>query len=500
MPGQLARHEVRKLTPLAAGILAEFTDIVGPRGMVTDEAALAPYLAETRGRCRGTTPLVLLPASTAEVVAVMRVCTARHIGVVPQGGNTGLVGGAVPRTAAGRPEVVLSTRRLNRIRQIDPENFAITAEAGCILQQVQMAAAEVDRLFPLSLGAEGSCQLDGNISTNAGGTAVLRYGTMRDLVLGLEVVLPDGRVLDGLRSLRKDNSGYDLKHWFIGAEGTLGIVTAAVCKLFPRPRTVVTAWLAVPDVETAVRIQAAMRRELGDDLTAFEFANGLTLELVLKHIPGTVAPLATASPWHLLVEISTARDDASLPAQVEEFLARLQVDGLISDGVVASSGAQRDALWHLRHVMPEAQVRAGASIKHDVSVPITAMARFLDLAMAEASRRLPGVRFISFGHLGDGNVHFNLSQPVGADAATFLANRDEITRKTHEIAASLGGSFSAEHGVGLFKLDDLVRWRGGTALELMQTLKQAIDPLGIMNPGKVLAARHPGPSGDPGTS
>lgn len=500
MPRPKAWRKVRKLSLLTPEVLAGFEAIVGLQGMVTDASAMAPYLAESRGRCEGTTPLVLLPASTAEVSALLRTCSTHRIGVVPQGGNTGLVGGGVPRATAARPEVLVSARRLNRVRETDPRNFTITAEAGCVLQHLQAVAADHDRLFPLSLGAEGSCQLGGNISTNAGGTAVLRYGTMRDLVLGLEVVLPDGRILDGLRSLRKDNTGYDLKQLFIGAEGTLGFVTAATCKLFPLPRTVVTAWLGVPDVESAIRIYAAARRELGDDLTAFEFANALTVELVLRHIPGTVAPLSTATPWHLLVEIGTARNDPHLAGQVEGFLAGLQAQGLVTDGIIATSGAQREALWHLRHVMPEAQRKAGASIKHDVSVPVTAMARFLELAMAAARRRIPGVRFVSFGHLGDGNVHYNPLQPEGADAAAFLAHRDEVTRETHEIAASLGGSFSAEHGVGLFKVDELARWRGGAALELMQAVKQAIDPLGIMNPGKVLPARPPVPPALQGTS
>lgn len=476
--------------PLSPEVLAEFEAIVGARGMVTGSAAMASYLTEARGRCHGATPLILLPGNTAEVSALLRLCSARRIGVVPQGGNTGLVGGSVARSTASHTEVVISARRLNAVRTLDAENFTVTAEAGCVLQHLQQVAAAADRLFPLSLGAEGSCQLGGNISTNAGGTAVLRYGTMRDLVLGLEVVLSDGRVLDGLRSLRKDNTGYDLKQLFIGAEGTLGFVTAATCKLFPQPRTLVTAWLGVPDVDTAIRIYAAARRELGDDLTAFEFANGLTLDLVLQNIPGSSPPLSTASPWHLLIEVGTARHDAGLATQVENFLAGLQAAGQISDGVVATSGAQREALWRLRHSMPEAQKKAGASIKHDVSVPVTSMARFLDEAMAAATSLLPGVRFVSFGHLGDGNVHFNLSQPVGADAAAFLADRDAVSHRLHEIAMALGGSFSAEHGIGLFKVEELARWRSGTALELMQALKQALDPLGIMNPGKVLATRN----------
>jgi len=398
------------------------------------------------------------------------------------------VGGGVPCSTPDRPQVLISARRLNRIRAIDPQNFCITAEAGCVLATVQEAAAEVERLFPLSLGAEGSCQLGGNISTNAGGTAVLRFGTMRDLVLGLEVVLPDGRVLDSLRSLRKDNTGYDLKQLFIGAEGTLGFITAATCKLFPRPRTVVTAWLAVADVKMAIAVYVAARDQLGDDLTAFEFANRLTVEFVEKHISGGKSPLAVDSPWYLLLEVSTSRLDDALELQVQEFLVRLQATGHISDGVVAASGSQRKALWRLRHSMSEAQKKEGSSIKHDVSVPVASMAEFVVQATLAVEKLIPGVRVVAFGHLGDGNVHFNLSQPPGTDSVEFLARRSDVTHHVHEIAVGLGGSFSAEHGIGMLKVDELASWRGGVPLDLMQTVKRAIDPLGIMNPGKLFPA------------
>ncbi|MBN8280157.1 MAG: FAD-binding oxidoreductase, partial [Gammaproteobacteria bacterium] len=330
------------------------------------------------------------------------------------------------------------------------------------------------------------CQLGGNISTNAGGTAVLRFGTMRDLVVGLEVVLPDGRVLDALRALRKDNTGYDLKQLFIGAEGTLGFITAATCKLFPEPRRTVTAWLSLPSPEAAVATYAAARSELGDDLTAFEFASQLTLEMVVRHIPGARAPLGTASPWHVLLEVATPRDDAGLEAAVGEFLARQLQSGRVSDGVLAASGAQRDALWRLRHAMSEAQKKEGASIKHDISVPITRLPDFLARATSRMATLEPGVRAVAFGHLGDGNVHFNLSQPPGADAAAFLARWPELSREVHAIAMDLGGSFSAEHGIGALKVAELAHWRGGVAHDLMGSLKQALDPLGIMNPGKLL--------------
>jgi D-lactate dehydrogenase (cytochrome) len=474
------------LTTLTPEISAEFRAIVGPGGWLDGSADLAGYLTEWRGLFTGTTPLVLLPSSTGQVAEVLRLCARHRIGAVPQGGNTGLVGGAIPHATADRPEILVSTRRLNALRELDAANFSLTAEAGCVLASLQAAAAEAGCLFPLSLAAEGSCQLGGNISTNAGGTAVLRFGPMRDLVLGLEVVLPDGRVLDGLRSLRKDNTGYDLKQLFIGAEGTLGIITAATCKLFPLPRSVVTAWVTTPDVGSALRLHAAARDQLGDDLTAFEFASQFTLDLVLRHIAGSRAPVVTPGPWHLLIEVSTSRLDPGLGESVEQFLSRMQEAGLVSDGAVAASGAQRAALWQLRHSMSEAQKKEGASIKHDVSVPVARMEQFLAQATAAVNSLVPGVRFVAFGHLGDGNVHFNLSQPPGADPGVFLARWDEISHCVHGVANGLGGSFSAEHGIGALKVGELAHWRGSVALDLMRTIKRALDPLGIMNPGKVL--------------
>jgi len=476
------------LSATPSSLAAELRPIVGPAGFVDDPATLEGYLTEWRGLYRGVTPFALLPASTAQVAGILRVCAARGVGVVPQGGNTGLVGAAIPHSTPDRPQVLVSARRLNAIRSTDPENFTITVESGCVLSAVQSAAAAADRLFPLSLGAEGSCQIGGNIATNAGGTAVLRYGTMRDLVLGLEAVLPDGRVLDVLRSLRKDNTGYDLKQLFIGSEGTLGFITAATLKLFPRPRRVVTAWLGLPSAEAAVAVYAAARSELGDDLTACEFASAFTVDLVVRHVPGTRAPLADAAPWQLLLEVSTPRDDPGLDGAVEEFLARQQVAGLVSDATLATSGGQRDAFWRLRHGMSEAQKKEGASIKHDISVPVARMPDFLAQASAAAARLVPGVRVVAFGHLGDGNAHFNLSQPAGSDGPAFLARWAEISRHIHGIAMDHGGSFSAEHGIGALKVDELAHWRGGVPLGVMRAVKQALDPLGIMNPGKLFGA------------
>ena len=476
------------LTAALTRIAAELRSIVGPGGCLDVPESHEPFVTEWRGLYRGTTPLILLPASTEQVAAILRVCSANRIGVVPQGGNTGLVGGAIPHSSPERPQVLVSSRRLNAIRSVDPANFTITAEAGCILANLQAAAADAGRLFPLSLAAEGSCQLGGNISTNAGGTAVLRFGTMRDLVLGLEVVLPDGRVFNGLKSLRKDNTGYDLKQLFIGAEGTLGFITAATCKLFPQPRRVVTAWVATPTPAAAIKVYSAARSELGDDLTAFELASGLTVELVERHIAGTRLPLAGHSPWHILIEVSTPRDAPHLEDEVQEFLGRMQDHDLLTDGVVASSGSQREALWRLRHSMSEAQKKEGASIKHDVSVPVARVPDFLELATTAAGELVPGVRVVAFGHLGDGNIHFNLSQPVHADPGSFLARWDEISHRIHGIAAGLGGSFSAEHGIGELKVGELAHWRGGVPLDLMRSIKMALDPLGIMNPGKLFPA------------
>ncbi len=473
------------MTIASRAVLDQLRAVVGSAGHLETPEDLAPYLTEWRGLYQGSTPLMLMPASTAEVAAIIRLCAAHQISLVPQGGNTGLVGGAIPRTTAARTEILLSARRLTAIRSVDADNFSLTAEAGCTLASLQAAAEGAKRLFPLSLASEGSCQLGGAISTNAGGTAVLRFGTMRDLVLGLEVVLPDGRILEGLRSLRKDNTGYDLKQLFIGAEGTLGFITAATCKLFPRPRQILTAWVSVADVTSAVRLLGAAREQLGDQLTAFEFASGATLDLVLRHIPGTRNPLETDSPWHVLLELGCSTPANASDGLLEEFLAGMQEQGIITGGVVAQTGAQRNALWHLRHAMSEAQKHAGASIKHDVSVPIVSLAEFLERATRRVEGAVPGVRPVVFGHLGDGNVHFNLTQPAGADPAAFLGRWEELSRAVHEIAVDLGGSFSAEHGIGILKRDELAHWRG-VPVTVMRQIKQALDPLGIMNPGKLL--------------
>ncbi len=466
-------------------VLAELVAVTGESGVLTDPEGLEPYLTEWRGLYRGRTPAMFSPRTTAEAGAILRLCHKHRIGVVPQGGNTGLVGGAVPDSTPDQPQLLLSARRLTRIREIDADNYTITAEAGCTLADVQRAAEAADRYFPLSLAAEGSCQLGGNLSTNAGGTNVLRYGNARDLVLGLEVVLADGRIWDGLRGLRKDNTGYDLKQLFIGAEGTLGFITAATCKLFPRPRSVATAFVAIADAATAIALQSRARGRLGDQLVAFELINRLAIDFVLAHIPGTRDPLAAEYPWYVLLELASSGEDAD--RAMEAFLARELESGRLADGVVAASMAQRQALWHLRHSISEAQKKAGAGIKHDISVPVSRIGEFLSKAVPLVERRIPGVQVVTFGHLGDGNLHFNLNQPSGMAADAFLGLRERVSQDVHSVAVELGGSFSAEHGIGMLKRRDLARWRGGVELELMRSVKAALDPRGIMNPGKVLS-------------
>ena len=479
------------MTPAATGAattasdaLARIKDAVGAAGWTADANDMAPYLAEPRGLYHGRAAMVVRPANTAEVAAVVRLCAEAGIGIVPQGGNTGLVGGSVPYESGD--EIVLSLGRMNAVRALDAVNGTITVEAGCVLADVQAAAAAADRLFPLSLASEGSCQIGGTLSTNAGGNAVLRYGNARELVLGLEVVLADGGVWDGLRGLRKDNTGYDLKQLFIGAEGTLGVITAAVLKLFPRPREIGTALVAVPDPGAAVELFTRVREAAGEALTACELMPRIGLEFVLRHIPGNRDPLAGAHPWYVLLELSAHAPAARPRELLEGVLAEALEAGVARDATIAASAEQSRGLWRVREAVPEAERREGGSIKHDVAVPISRGADFIAEASAAVEARLPGVRVVAFGHLGDGNIHFNLSQPVGADKAAFLAEWGAINRVVHDIAVGMGGSFSAEHGIGRLKRDDLRRYKPPVEVELMQRLKAALDPKGIMNPGKVI--------------
>ena len=461
-------------------LIAELCRLLGERHVLTADADVASYCTDWRGRYSGSALCVALPGGTQEVAAVVRACVAAGVAIVPQGGNTGLCGGATP--AGG--EVLLSLRRMNRIRAIDADNNSITVEAGCTLQAVQEAAAAADRLFPLSLAAEGSATLGGNLSTNAGGVQVLRYGNARELTLGLEVVLADGRIWDGLRGLRKDNTGYDLKHLFIGAEGTLGLITAAVLKLFPRPRTHATAWAAVPDPAAAVRLLARLRDAAGDNVTAFEIVGRAALELVLRHMPEARDPLAGKPAWQVLIELSAARGE--LAAVLEQVLQQAAEDGLVADAALAASEAQAKALWALRENVSEAQKIEGASIKHDIALPVSRIAEFIACADTALLAEFPQVRIVCFGHIGDGNLHYNLSRPDAQSNGDLIAQTGAVNRIVHDLAHRLGGSISAEHGLGQLKRQEVLRYKSETEMDLMRAVKQALDPRGLMNPGKLL--------------
>ncbi|MGE0735394.1 MAG: FAD-binding oxidoreductase [Alphaproteobacteria bacterium] len=474
--------------PLPPDVLLRLREVVGPRGVVDAPADMAPYVVEERGLYRGAAALVLRPASTPEVAELVRICAAHGVAVVPQGGRTGLVGGGVP-DETGRA-VVLSLGRMNRVRAIDPFNDTITVDAGCVLADIQKAAAEAGRLFPLSLAAEGSCQIGGNLATNAGGTNVLRYGNAREQVLGLEVVLADGRVWDGLRGLRKDNTGYDLRDLFVGSEGTLGVITGAVLKLFPRPEMLHTALAAIRDPTAAIELLARLRASTGGAVTAFELMSRLSIEMVLRHVPGTADPLARPYEQYLLIELSEPRAGMGFRAALEDTLGGGAEDGLVLDAVLAASVAQARQLWRLRETINEAQKPEGGSIKHDVAVPVSRVPEFLERATAAVEAALPAVRIVAFGHVGDGNIHFNLSQPLSdnmaAERADFLAQWALINRLVHDIVVSMGGSISAEHGIGRLKRDELAHYKAPVELDVMRRIKAALDPRGIMNPGKIL--------------
>jgi FAD/FMN-containing dehydrogenase len=472
-------------TTISAAVLAELKAIVGEDGWLAAPDDLTRYLEEWRGLFHGRTDLVLRPLTVQQVSAVLACCNRHQVAVVPQGGNTGLAGGAIPGLGSSA-EVVLSLERMNRVRSVDPVNFTITVEAGCVLERLQQAAAAADCLFPLSLAAEGSCQIGGNISTNAGGTAVLRYGNTRDLILGLEVVLPDGRVLNDLRGVRKDNTGYDLKQLFIGAEGSLGVITAATCKVFPQPAALSTALVALRSIGDVVHFFQASREALGDDILAFETFPQIALTMVEQHIQDCRSPFDATHAWYVLLDLASQRNQAAVDADLEQFLTGQLEAGVLEDGVLAQSGRQRKAFWAIRHAISEAQKLAGASIKHDVSVPVSSIPAFIEQASAAAAELVPGVRPVPFGHVGDGNIHFNLSQPETMDAAEFLKLWQPMNELIHSLAMQLGGSFSAEHGIGFLKRDELARLKDPVALALMRSVKAALDPNGIMNPGKLL--------------
>lgn len=471
-------------TPLPPpDLIARFAAIVGPAHALTDPEDQAPFLTEWRRLWYGRTPVVLQPGSVEEVAAICRLATETGTPIVPQGGNTGLVGGQVPDETGH--EIVLSLSRLNRIREVDALGNTMTVEAGVILETVQNAADEADRLFPLSLASEGSCQIGGNIAANAGGTAVLAYGNTRDLVLGLEVVLPTGEILCGLRKLKKDNAGYDMKHLFIGSEGTLGIITAAVLKLFPRPKARSVAFVAVAAPDQAVALLNRARSAAGSDLVAFELICRGALEFSLRHAHGARDPLAEVSPWYVLMEIIGADDERARTA-METVLGDGLEAGEATDAVLAESLEQGRALWSLRHSLSEVQIHEGGSIKHDVSLPVAAVPAFLEQATAAVLELIPGCRPVPFGHLGDGNIHFNVSQPVGADKKAYLERWDEMNAVVHGIVAEMNGSFAAEHGVGRLKRHILSTARSPAEMALMRRLKATLDPAGILSPGSVL--------------
>lgn len=468
--------------PPSADVLNRLKAAAGAGGWTEDQAEIAPHLVEWRERYRGATPMMLKPSSVDAVAAIVRIAAETRTALVPQGGNTGLVGGQIPSADGG--EVLLSLARLARVRAVDAAANTMTVEAGAVLAAVQTEADAHNRLFPLSLAAEGSATIGGLVSTNAGGTGVLAYGNMRELVLGLEAVLPNGAIWNGLSGLRKDNTGYDLKQLLIGAEGTLGVVTAATLKLFAKPAAIETAIAAVESVEKAVELLNFSLAHGGARLTAFELIPHLGLAFVLKHMAGARDPLERAYPWYVLIDVSLMSEMQSGAAQA--LLSDAASAGLIADGAVAQSLAQARALWHLRDSLSEAQKPEGGSLKHDVAVPISAIPRFIAQASAAVEALVPGARAVPFGHIGDGNIHFNISQPAGADKAAFLARRDEIARAVHDIVHAHAGSISAEHGIGQAKIDEITRYKSPAALDMMRAVKRALDPLGIMNPGKVV--------------
>jgi D-lactate dehydrogenase (cytochrome) len=466
--------------PLSPEWIAAFRDIVGDKYAVTDAADIAPYLTEERGLFHGRSQLVLRPGSTAEVAAICKLATAHKIALVPQGGNTGLVGGQT----AHNGEVVISLRRLDKIREIDAASNTMTCEAGVVLQIAQQKAAEADRLFPLSLGAEGSCTIGGNLSTNAGGTGALAYGVAREMALGLEVVLADGRVLNLLSKLKKDNTGYDLRNLFIGAEGTLGIITAATLKLFPKPRAIETAYVGLKSPADALKLLSISQSMVAGSLTSFELLADIAVDFSIRHGIDIRDPLTSKHLWYVLMELSSSRDDAR--DALEAILAKGMEDGIVDDAVIAANLSQRSGFWKLRDEMSAAQKPEGGSIKHDISVPVAAVPAFIAEADAAVVKLIPGSRPVPFGHLGDGNIHYNVSQPIGANTADFLARWHEVNAVVFAIVMRMGGSISAEHGIGVLKRDELPDVKDKVAIELMRGIKALLDPLGIMNPGKVL--------------
>ncbi len=465
-------------------VLQRLRDIVGTTHVLTADSDKAPYLTDWRRRYTGRAQAIVLPSSTAEVAAIVAACAERRTPIVPQGGNTGMVGGATPDESGAA--IVLSLRRMNRIRAVDAVNSTVTAEAGCILSQVQQAALDAGQLFPLSLASEGSATIGGNLSTNAGGTQVLRYGNARELALGIEVVLPSADIWNGLRGLRKDNTGYDMRNLFIGAEGTLGVITAACLKTFALPRAQATALFALDSVHAALALLSLAQSLAGPTLTAFELFSDVCLQLVTRHFDGQRSPFGRAYPQYVLLELSDHEDEAHATTLLQGLAERALEQGLIADATVAQSSSQRRSLWSLRELISEAQAREGRNIKHDISVPISSIARFIDETDALLAQHFPGVRLVTFGHLGDGNLHYNVSSPANTPEERFLALQPAVYRCVHDQVARFDGSISAEHGIGQLKRDENVLYKSAIEMNLMRTVKRALDPMNIMNPDKVI--------------
>jgi FAD/FMN-containing dehydrogenase len=465
-------------------LLDRFKAIVGEAYAITDQTEIAPHLKETRGLYFGASPLLLKPATVEEVSAIMALASETGTAIVPQSGNTGHVGGQTPRE--GGSDVLLSLSRLNRIREVDAAANTMTVDAGCILQTIQEEAERHDRLFPLSLGSQGSCQIGGNLSTNAGGTQVLAYGNMRQLCLGLEVVLPTGEIWNGLRKLKKDNTGYDLRDLFIGAEGTLGVITGAVLKLFPRPRGHQVAFAGLDSAEAALRLFERASVVCGSSLTGFELMARIGVEFTVRHIPGVREPLAETYPWYALIDISTSDSADAAATMMQSLMEEAFEAGLIRDAAIAASTQQARDFWRLRESMSNAQKPEGGSIKHDVSVPVSAIPAFMAKAEEAVMAAMPGARICAFGHLGDGNIHYNISQPIGADKQAFIDRWREINAIVHGLVLDFGGSISAEHGIGQLKRDELAEIRSDIEIDLMRRIKKAFDPKLIMNPDKVI--------------
>ena len=474
--------QAQKLDP---ALLARFAAIVGEKFAITDPDLQAPYLVEMRNMFQGHTPVVLRPASVAEVSAILKLANDTGTAIVPQGGNTGLVGGQIPL----HNEIVLSLNRMDRIREVDPTSNTITCEAGVTLQRTREAAAAVDRLYPQLLPSEGTCTIGGNLSTNAGGTAALAYGVAREMALGLEVALADGRILNGLSKLKKDNTGYDLRNIFIGAEGTLGIITAATLKLFPKPRAVETAFVGLKSPDDALKLLGISQREAAGTLTSFELIAQIGVDFSIRHGIGIRDPLQGRHSWYVLMELSSPRDDAR--DTLEAILARGMEDGIVDDAVIAANLNQRLAFWKLREEISAAQKPEGGSIKHDISVPVAAVPAFIAEANDAVVKLMPGARPVPFGHLGDGNIHYNVSQPKdGGSTEDFMARWHDLNAVVFDIVIRMGGSISAEHGIGQLKAADLPGVKDAVALDLMRSLKAMLDPLNILNPGKVLLSKR----------